>query len=145
MAIMVILMFNSCDTQEKFTDSKLPHKTGILFENQGQIKVVTTKWTLVMYLDLNKYGQTNKEIVDYDSYTEEMCAKIAAGNPNYKLCKLVQEAFNKQLKSIAERETTLLESVARRSKREAPLEWVGNIAHVLFGICDAKCIAKHDQ
>lgn len=39
----------------RFTVEKLTQQSGIFFENQGLLKIITKKWELTAYLDLTSY------------------------------------------------------------------------------------------
>lgn len=59
---------------DKYSDYKLPPNAEIIFENQGPIKISTTKWTLITYLDLKLYKDlediTQEIIINGDTVCE---------------------------------------------------------------------------
>jgi hypothetical protein len=111
----------------------------IYFDKLGETSVVNSEWRLVVYYELNGYNGRMKQINYYlvtlnglcktmDEYQDYCKAIISSLENNYKKLK-ENEVLLKDIHSPYEEESP--------RKRRSPFDFVGSLAHALFGVLDA--------
>jgi hypothetical protein len=58
-------------------DEKLNQTAGLYYENRGLVNIITSKWDLTTYIDLDKYTQQWEFIDTYLAKTEQACRNIS--------------------------------------------------------------------
>lgn len=74
--IITVLYFYMDASAQQFTNEILNQTSGIYFENQGPIKIRTTKWDLTAYINLTNFDKQWNEIDKFMNGTQEMCDMI---------------------------------------------------------------------
>ncbi|KAF0747167.1 Envelope fusion protein [Aphis craccivora] len=76
--ITVVLLVACCSTFgiERYADEKIISHSGLFFENQGPIKIITTKWNLVAFFDLSSFRERTKEINGFMESTNSICEHL---------------------------------------------------------------------
>ncbi|CAI6372939.1 unnamed protein product [Macrosiphum euphorbiae] len=65
--LLKIILLTCVTGQLQFSNEQLPQESEIYFENQGPIKIVTTRWELTGFLDITYFRtqyETNKKYLD---------------------------------------------------------------------------------
>jgi len=146
MILLLTMVKQEVSAHDKYSDYKLPPNAGLIFENQGLIKISLAKWTLITYLDLKLYKDLENITQEIVINTDTVCEKIVLGHFK-KQCYLYKYGIDEQYHKIKGNRDKLLKSIGYKNKyrRYAPLEIIGNIAHLIFGVCDATCINRNNN
>lgn len=109
MILLLAMIKKEVKTHDKYSDYKLPPNAGLLFENQGPIKISTTKWTLVTYLDLTLYRNLEIKKNDMIVLGDTVC-KNAVRGPVMIQCYTLKYGVLEQFNKIEENRHKLLKS-----------------------------------
>lgn len=139
----------------RFNDEKLPQQSGIYFENQGPMKIITSKWDLTAYFDLTNYDGRTLMITEGIEAVGKYCETIKNTNIYSEQCEYNSYIVNDIYKEIDNRKNLIFETIGHlkekypvptnqtnRPKRKISLNFIKKAAHILFGICDELCLAK---
>ena len=125
----------------RYNDEKLPQPSGIYFENQGPLKIVTSKWDLTAYVDLKQHNKRAILLAGYMTQAEQYCASSLYLNVTDEQCSHTHEIVNQIRIEILHRKDLILNAVGHnRPKRGISFKHIKQAAQILFGLCDAMCI-----
>jgi hypothetical protein len=124
----------------KTTDSS------IYYENQGTIKLQVTTWELITYYNLTNMHIDEQNFNKITMFTDKLCdqIQISYNTELYHICKKFHKQNQQILTDINYENTYLHDVLGPRIKRSLFNE-VGNIAHILFSICDNICREHYDS
>lgn len=129
----------------RFEDERFNQKSGIYYENVGQIKIITNKWDLTAYLNLTYYQQQSALVKTSIDNFKKHCITITKFNissPCFNFLNMINDTYSKTLF----KEKLILSTIGykNRNKRELNFKSVFRTAQLLFGMCDIDCIKKFD-
>ncbi|KAF0723037.1 Envelope fusion protein [Aphis craccivora] len=115
---------------ERYADERIISHSGLFFENQGPIKIMTTKWNLVAFYDISSFRERTKVINAFMETTNSVCDHLRKHRISQTNCE-TNFALSK-----------LLFYTAEEKKRGIPYKTIAKAAQILFGICDRFCIQR---
>ena len=95
----------------RYNDEKLPQPSGIYFENQGPLKIVTSKWDLTAFVDLKQYNKRIDLLVGYMIQAEQYCAATIELNITSDQCSHTHEIINQIRNEIRDRKNLIFSTV----------------------------------
>ena len=78
--LLKIILLVCVAGQLQFSDEQLPQQSGIYFENQGPIKIVTTRWELTAFLDITYFRTQYENIKKYVDLAQGFCENFSRIN-----------------------------------------------------------------
>lgn len=75
----------------RYADEKIITKSGLYFENQGPLKIMTTQWNLVAFYDLPHSQRRTETFNEYIHATDKICARIRELNIPLTNCDSISE------------------------------------------------------
>jgi len=120
--------------------------SGLYFENKGSIRIINTKWTLLTYVNLTTYNEREKI---FDTYTQEMGHYCVENEliPTQKniICENFKTVFLTYTKEILSKRGSILKNLEHPTGRvrRGLINGIGNIANVLFRVCDNMCTEEN--
>ena len=143
--LLEITLLISVTGQLQFSDEQLPQQSGIYFENQGPIKIVTTRWELTAFLDITYCKTQYENIKKYIELAHGFCENFSRINITQTHCDELYVTLKGLAKKIELKEKLLFESIGlpHRNRRQANLlSTLAKTAQILFGICDINCLTN---
>lgn len=107
---------------------------GIHFEEIGSTYISTSQWNLVVYYDLSTYWTDTSFLANGTESLKQICKKI---NSNKSCMNIIEHL--QHIESDLSLDNRLLDK--SRPKRGA-IDFVGNVAHSLFGVLDSEYADK---
>jgi hypothetical protein len=74
--------FNRTTEISLFVDETLPQQSGIFFENQGSIKIETSKWDLTAYLRVSEYTLNTEVLRQHIANAADYCFSTITNTTN---------------------------------------------------------------
>lgn len=146
--MMIIgIMAISTDAQHGITFTETHDTSGIIFVPIADTYLTYNEWRIVYYYDLQEYYNEIQMMNLFQKRLESICTeKIHAKSKEMaEACQITLNHAKNHLQSI-DRNRQIIESynsITKRFKR-APLNVVGSLANMLFGILDQSDAAKYD-
>jgi len=117
--------------------------SGLYFENKGSVRIINTQWTLLTYVNLTFYNEREKIFDTYLDSTKQYCLEneLIPSKSNI-ICQNFKTVFTDFIKEVLNKRANILKTLGHRSKRgrRGLINGVGNLANILFGVCDNNCI-----
>lgn len=114
-------------------------KTGIIYTELSTTYTYYTKWHLCYYYDLGAYYEQINKLELCVKQMADVCTHIN----DTAICKLTTAMFSTDLGQIRLNNEAMLK-MHRREKR-APLEFIGKLSNMAFGIMDAETARLYDD
>lgn len=135
-------------TQTIYNNTLVSNHSGLYFENQGSLRIINTKWTLLTYVNLTTYNEREKILDNYLEITKNYCREneLLPTSENI-VCENFKTVYSEFSKEILNKRSTILKTLGHtinRTKRGL-IDGIGKITNILFGICDSDCIEKNIQ
>lgn len=112
---------------------ELGNDTIIYMDKIGRINRVTSSWNLMTYFDLHGYFVTVNHLDKGLEACKSLCVRLRSFEQQ---CDTQMDIMTNRLNTIDENHLLLSHKKRQRNKR-APLEFVGSLFHILFGVMDA--------
>ena len=106
---------------------------GIYFENLGSASIVTSEWNIVAYFDMQPYLKEVNNIRTYPPTIKGLCEWAHTS----KTCPRIVKQIERSINDLTSNNLLLNPRSKTRTKRGA-LNFVGNVAHALFGVLDSE-------
>lgn len=121
---LIILITTSCeyDFEQKTID------TGLTFIEMNKAAIAHSIWQLCYYYDLKDYFELTHKIELAIESIETLCKTL----PNDNDCELLLELLKKHMEN-SQFNVERVESFGSRSKRWAPLGYIGDLNSIIFG------------
>ena len=146
--LTIILLVCVTGQIQQFSDEQLPQQSGIYFENQGPIKIVTTRWELTAFLDITYLKTEYENIKKYVELAQSFCDNFSRINITKSHCDELYVTLKGLARKIELKEKLLFESIGlpHRSRRQVKiLSTLAKAAQILFGICDINCFTNSNK
>lgn len=138
--IIILGTFSKINT-EGIKFEKIEDSPGIIFSDLGDVQLTYKTWKICYFYDLNNFLTETAKLQQYAAELDNICIdKIAnVKDTEPEICKLTIENYKKNFQDFEEKEGILnsYQTISSRKKR-APLEIVGTLGHVLFGLLDSE-------
>ncbi|KAF0746054.1 Envelope fusion protein [Aphis craccivora] len=115
---------------KRYADERIISHSGLYFENQGPIKIMTTKWSLVAFYDISSFRQRKKTTNSLGAHFQEHKIFQTNCETNYALSKLLVHTTEEKKRSFSNFEKGI------------PYKAIAKAAQILFGLCDRFCIQR---
>lgn len=118
----------------KFEDTiEIVDSKNVYIEKIDQMNFITQNWNLVLYMDMEDYYTLYDVTQNLLVQTKNMCNSILGVNKNDG-CKLFIQDLNLTLANVNSKNYIFEElEYKTRIKRDAPLQFIGEISRTLFG------------
>jgi hypothetical protein len=127
-------------------DETLPQQSGIFFENQGPIKIETSKWDLTAYLRVSEYSLNTEVLRQHITNAADYCCSTITNTTNQD-CTQLYKATSFTFSQIEEKRELILGSVGHSEKTKRSIPWgaMTKTAKLLFGLCDFHCMRETNK
>ena len=134
--------------RNKYSNHDVSNHSGLYFENKGSVRIINTKWTLLTYVNLTTYNEQEKIFDSYLNAAKDYCVEneIILTQKNI-ICNNFKLVVKQYVKEILDKRAIILKSLGHRSQRNrrGVIDGVGNIANILFGVCDSTCTESNNR
>ena len=129
-------------SMEKFEESP-----GLYYIDKGIVKLYTTVWKTIVYVDLNAEGLEVDTLGLYIDHVDRLCNTIEV--KNWTGCSQFKEATTNRFRHLQTSEDLLKNIVGKRQGDFRPkrgfMNFIGEISKVLFGTLDDKDVEYYDE
>lgn len=115
------------------------NETGIVYNDMGTTYTYYTRWHLCYYYDLTLYYDQMEKLETCVQQMNYICDKIIDDS----ICKITTAIFTEDLRKIRLTNGEMNKSHGR--DKRAPLEFMGKLGNVIFGIMDAETARQYDD
>uniref|UniRef100_A0A1A9V6Z8 Uncharacterized protein n=1 Tax=Glossina austeni TaxID=7395 RepID=A0A1A9V6Z8_GLOAU len=129
MLLILPMVFGARTNNQKFGS-----KLGIHFEEIGSTTMSTSQWNLIVYYDLSSYWSDMAFLVNRTNQLRNFCSKM---KPKVS-CLHAMEHFQ-HMETDLDLDNRLLH---RSRKKTGAIDFIGNVAHSLFGVLDSEYAKK---
>lgn len=136
-------------------------QAGIYFEDIGRVNINSNTWQLIVYYDLENYWaeqQTYKNCLELletnckrerNSHTYGETQPGVLSDPDKMACITIHDKLKSMVDEISRRNQILYHGNQEQKKltkrKRSPLNLVGHIQHLLFGVLDEKFAQNYDE
>lgn len=126
----------------------MSNHSGLYFENKGSLRIINTKWTLLTYVNVTTYNEQEKIFDNYLDATKNYCVEneIILTQKNI-ICNNFKTVSKQYVKEILNKRAIILKSLGHQSQsnKRGVIDGLGNIANILFGVCDNTCTELNNR
>lgn len=112
---------------------------GIMYTDLAKTYTYYTQWHLCYYYDLGLYYEQIHKLELCVKQMNDICSNI----DNDDICKITTTMFKTDLDNIRQNNEAMRKMHIRQKR--APLEFIGKLNNMLFGIMDAETARKYDE
>jgi hypothetical protein len=144
-----LFLFTLITGQLRFNSQPLDQQSGIYFENQGPLKIITSKWDLTSYLDLTFYNNNTQATLSVINTMDSYCDNLISYNQSAEIFKCL--TFLRQAKilgrEIESKRDAIFNTISykHKEKRGISFKSMSKVAQLIFGTCDFNCIANAEK
>jgi hypothetical protein len=109
--LLKIILLKCVTGQLQFSDEQLLQQSGIYFENQGPIKIITTRWELTAFLDITYFKTQYETIRKYVELAQGFCDNFSRINITKSHCDELYITLRGLARKIELKERLLFESI----------------------------------